>query len=92
MHGDCPFVSRRSIGDDVNIFRGVGANPMFELIVVFTVIVQYLIVQVPRLTHGSHKNSVTRVQTITTSPARATEMLSARLTAVITHRPCSCDA
>lgn len=29
----------------MNIFRDVGANPMFELIIVFTVLVQYLIVQ-----------------------------------------------
>lgn len=36
----------RSIGDEVNIFRGLDKNPVFLAIIVFTVVVQYAIVQV----------------------------------------------
>jgi hypothetical protein len=36
----------RSIGDEVNIFRGLDKNPIFLAIIFFTVIVQYAIIQV----------------------------------------------
>jgi len=35
----------RSITDDIDILKGLGKNPMFQIIIVFTVIVQYLIVE-----------------------------------------------
>jgi len=35
----------RSITDDVDILKGLGKNPMFQIIIAFTVIVQYLIVE-----------------------------------------------
>jgi hypothetical protein len=47
----------RSIGDDANIFRGLARNPWFQCIIVFTVIVQYLIVQVRGGGTGGRKGS-----------------------------------
>lgn len=35
----------RSLGDDVNILKGLEGNPMFVCIIVFTVVVQWVIVQ-----------------------------------------------
>lgn len=38
-------LNARSIGDDVNVFQGIGTNWMFQLVIFFTVITQFLIVE-----------------------------------------------
>jgi len=36
----------RSIGDDAQVINGVARNPVFIVIIIFTVVVQYLMVEV----------------------------------------------
>ena len=45
-HSFLPRFNAHSIGDDVNIFRGLDRNSVFVAVIAFTVVVQYIIVQV----------------------------------------------
>jgi calcium-translocating P-type ATPase len=38
-------INARSIGDDMNVFKGLFSNPLFMEIIIFTVVAQYLMVE-----------------------------------------------